>query len=209
MDSGKRRKYTKKPNRKTTLLSITRGVFAHEFKIKLFSLKTLASILVIGVFYAISALYFYALKDLPSPDSLAKYDPKQTTTIYDRKGNVLYRIYSDEDRTIAKIDEIPQDVTNATLLDKDLEGGSTITQQLVKNTLLSPERTWERKIKEAILAVEVERKFSKSQILEMYLNRIPYGGTSYGIRAAAKRYFGKELNELSLSESAYLAGLPA
>ena len=235
MDRRKKRKKLNKINRKTTFIAFLKGILTYEIRIKLISFKTFFGIIVISIFYGLSSLYFYALKDLPSPDQLAKYDPKQTTTIYDRKGNVLYRIYSDEDRTIAKIDEIPQDVINATiaiedqsfythkglsirgiiratkaiLLDKDLEGGSTITQQLVKNTLLSPERTWERKIKEAILAIEVERKFSKSQILEMYLNRIPYGGTSYGIRAAAKRYFGKELNELSLSESAYLAGLPA
>lgn len=235
MDRKKRRKNTKRKSKKTTLIAIIKKVFAYELKIRLVSLKTLLGILVIIGFYIASAIYFYILKDIPSPNQLAKYDQKQTTTIYDRKGNVLYRIYSDEDRTIAKIDEIPQDVINATiaiedqsfythkglsirgiiraakstLFDKNLEGGSTITQQLVKNSLLSPERTWERKIKEAVIAIEVERKFSKNQILEMYLNRIPYGGTAYGIRAAAKRYFGKDVDELNLAESAYLAGLPA
>ncbi|PIR42190.1 hypothetical protein CO058_01830 [candidate division WWE3 bacterium CG_4_9_14_0_2_um_filter_35_11] len=235
MDRGKKRKYTKRKNKKTTLIAFVQGIFAYEIRIRLISFKTLVAILVISAFYVVSSLYFYVLKDLPSPNQLAKYDPKQTTTIYDRKGNILYRIYSDEDRIIAKIEDIPQDVINATtaiedqtfythkgisirgitraakstLLDKDLEGGSTITQQLVKNTLLTPERTWERKVKEAVVAIEVERRYSKSEILEMYLNRIPYGGTAYGIRAAAKRYFGKDLSELLLSEAAYLAGLPA
>lgn len=235
MDSWKRRKSTKRKNKKTTLINIINSVFAYEVRIRLISFKTLLGIFVIALFYTVSSLYFYILKDIPSPEQLLKYDPKQTTTIYDRKGNVLYRIYSDEDRTIAMIKDIPQDVINATisiedqsfythkglsirgiiraakstLLDKDLQGGSTITQQLVKNTLLTPERTWERKIKEAVIAIEVERRFEKNEILEMYLNRIPYGGTAYGIKAAAKRYFNKDISELTLAEAAYLSGLPA
>ena len=89
-----------------------------------------------------------------------------------------------------------------------IEGGSTLTQQLVKNALLSGERTMTRKLKEFILAVQVERAYSKDQILEMYLNEIPYGGTSYGIEAAANLYFGKSARDLNLSEAALLAGLP-
>ena len=90
-----------------------------------------------------------------------------------------------------------------------LQGGSTITQQLVKNTLLTPERSFERKIKEAILALQVERLFTKDQILEMYLNQIAYGGTAYGIEAASRQYFSKTAEQLSLGEAALLAGLPA
>lgn len=89
-----------------------------------------------------------------------------------------------------------------------LQGGSTITQQLVKNTLLTPEKTIIRKIKELILAIETEHKYSKDQILEMYLNQVGYGGTAYGIEEAAHQYFGKSATELTLSESAMLAGLP-
>jgi len=90
---------------------------------------------------------------------------------------------------------------------EELSGGSTITQQLVKNALLSPEKTITRKIKEIILAMQVERVFTKDQILEMYLNEVSYGGTAYGIKEGAQEYFSKDLNELTLSEAAYLAGL--
>ena len=88
------------------------------------------------------------------------------------------------------------------------QGGSTLTQQLVKNTLLTPEKTLVRKLKEAILALWTERLYSKDQILEMYLNKIPYGGTAYGIQEASRQYFGKNAGDLSLPESALLAGLP-
>ena len=119
MDRRKKRKYTKKQNKKITVLSVLQRIFEYEIKIKLISFKTLLGVLAIALFYAVSSLYFYALKDLPSPEQLAKCDPKQTTTIYDRKGNVLYRIYSDEDRTVAKIEEIPQSVINATIAIED------------------------------------------------------------------------------------------
>jgi len=206
-----------------------------EIRIKPFSLKTITFAISIVILYIISILYFTTLKDIPSPNKLIYTDPRLTTTIYDRKGNILYRIYLDEDRVLAKLDEIPQDLINATisiedqtfyqhkglsirgifraskrtLLEDDLEGGSTITQQLVKNSLLTPERTLQRKIKEALISIEVERRFTKDQILEMYLNKISYGGTAYGVKSASKKYFGKDLNDLSLAESAYLAGLPA
>ena len=88
------------------------------------------------------------------------------------------------------------------------QGGSTLTQQLVKNVLLTPERTIWRKIKEFILAIQIERKYSKDEILQMYLNEAPYGGTSWGVEAAAETYFGKKVSELNLVESAFLAGLP-
>lgn len=88
------------------------------------------------------------------------------------------------------------------------QGASTITQQLIKNTLLTSERSWERKIKEAIIAIQIERNYTKEQILEMYLNQIPYGGTAYGIEAASQTYFNKSAKELTLSEAALLAGLP-
>jgi penicillin-binding protein 1C len=91
---------------------------------------------------------------------------------------------------------------------KSLQGGSTITQQLIKNTLLTPERTLRRKIRELILAVEVEAAFSKDTILEMYLNEVPYGGSLYGVEEASRAYFGKPVKDLTLAESAMLAGLP-
>lgn len=212
-----------------------RWILAFEIRIRIFSLKTIAFVTVVILSYVFSLLYIAVFEDIPSPDTLAVYDPRLTTTIYDRKGNVLYRVYDDEDRIFVGIHDVPQQIINATIaiedqsffehsglsirgiaraaqrtfLEESMEGGSTITQQLIKNTILTPERTYERKMREAVLALEVERRYTKDQILEMYLNKISYGGTAYGIRSAANKYFSKELNELTLAETAFLAGLPA
>ena len=175
------------------------------------------------------------LKDLPSPSKLLSYEIPQTTKIFDRNGTLLYDIYTEQNRTLVKLSDIPKYLQQATiaiedkefyhhqginpvggvaraikdtLLRKRLQGGSTITQQLVKTALLTPERTVIRKIKEIILAFWTERLYGKDQILEMYLNQVPYGGTAWGIEAAAQTYFGKKTNDLTLAESALLAGLP-
>ena len=181
--------------------------------------------------------YFYFLKDLPTPYDLKKHQPKLTTHILDRNGQELYKIYKDENRSLVKIDELPSYLIDATVSieDKDFwnhvgfsptgiiraiyhnrlatsnkfQGGSTITQQLIKNTLLTPEKTIRRKIRELILSVWVERVFSKKEILEMYLNEVSYGGTAYGVQEASQQYFGKDATSLSLAEAALLAGLPA
>lgn len=152
----------------------------------------------------------------------------------DRNGKLLYEIYADQNRTPINVDSLPPHVVQATIAIEDqnfyshhgfdtggilraawktltgqrLEGGSTITQQLVKVALLSPERTVSRKFKEAILTIATEILYSKNQIIEMYLNHIPYGGTSYGVEAAATRFFGKHARDLSVGEAALLAGLP-
>jgi len=187
------------------------------------------AILILSLF-----LYFYIFKDIPSPDKLTS-DFSQTTKIFSRKGELLYNIYVDKNRTFVPLNNIPKFVQQATISieDKDfykhggidpiggvlravkefvfkqqLQGGSTITQQLVKTALLTPERTIQRKIKEIILASLVELKYPKDKILEMYLNQVPYGGTAWGIEAASERYFNKKVGELSLAESALLAGLP-
>lgn len=179
-----------------------------------------------------SALYFF--RDLPSPKTLEKDLYPISTKILDRNGVLLYEIYADENRTPIKISDLPPYVTQATIAIEDknfythhgfdtggilragwktatgqrLEGGSTITQQLVKVALLTPERTVSRKIKEALLSLATEVLYSKQEILEMYLNHIPYGGTSYGIEAAAHRFFNKDARDLSLAEASLLAGLP-
>lgn len=210
-------------------------LFSWRITVKVFSFRTLLFIIFAILFYFGSILYLQVLKDIPSPDRLNNYSPRLTSNIYDRKGNLLYRLYDEQDRSLVSLDNIPTDLINATIAIEDqefydhngisprgiiraakktlteekLEGGSTITQQLVKTTILSPERTIERKIKEAILAMEIERRYTKNQILELYLNTISYGGTSYGVKSAAKKYFNKELSELTLAESAYIAGLPA
>lgn len=175
------------------------------------------------------------LRDLPAPAQLTNQPVPQTTKILDRNGKLLYNIFVSENRTIIPASEIPATVKEATIAieDKDfyrhgginfvggilravkdmatgqgLEGGSTITQQLVKKSLLTDERTISRKIKEAILAFWTEKIYSKDQILAMYLNRVPYGGTAYGIEEGAQIYFGKHAKDLDLAESALLAGLP-
>ena len=191
--------------------------------------------LVIILVIAIIIGLFLFLKDLPSPTGLGKPSSYPISTkILDRNGELLYEIYDDQNRTPIKLADLPEYVKEATISIEDknfykhhgfdtggilraawktvtgqrLEGGSTITQQLVKVALLTPERTVERKIKEAILTVATEILYSKNQILEMYLNHIPYGGTAYGIEAAAHRFFNKDAKDLTLPEVTLLVGLP-
>lgn len=198
-----------------------------------YSRKTIL-LITLAIILILVSLFFF-LKDLPSPANLNKPSSYPISTkILDRNGNLLYEIYDDQNRTPIKIDELPKYVTQATIAIEDknfyrhhgfdtggllraayktvtgqrLEGGSTITQQLVKVALLTPERTLSRKIKEAILTVATEVLYGKNQILEMYLNHIPYGGTAYGIEAAAHRFFNKNAKDLNLSEATLLVGLP-
>lgn len=179
--------------------------------------------------------YLAILKDLPSPTKLGTYDVPVATKVYDRNGQLLYDIFADQNRTPIPLSDIPKQVREATIAieDKDfykhgginpiggmvratiatitrnrLQGGSTITQQLVKSALLTPERTVTRKIKEIILAFWVEILYPKDKILEMYLNQVPYGGTAWGIETASEKYFGKNASDLSLAEASLLAGLP-
>lgn len=163
--------------------------------------------------------------------------PSMGTKIFDRDGNLLYTFYSEENRSWVPISKIPQSLIWATLAIEDkefykhhglsvrgivkatiynlkngeesLRGGSTITQQLVKNVYLSKEKSWKRKIKEALIAIGLERKFSKEEILERYFNQVAYGGEIYGVGEAAIRYFGKNVWEINMAEASFLAGLPA
>ncbi len=181
-------------------------------------------------------VFAYYSKDLPNPDKLAQRQVVQSTKIYDRTGEILlYDIHGEEKRTVVDFEEIPQYMKDATIVIEDdnfyhhfgldfkgilrafwanikgqriLQGGSTITQQFIKNAILSPERTLTRKIKEAILAIELEIKYSKDQILDFYLNQVPYGSNAYGVEAAATTFFNKHTQELTLAESALLAALP-
>lgn len=190
----------------------------------------LIGFLIIGFFYAL-----WVSRDLPTPGKLTNPDLKDSTRILDKDGDLLFSFYKDINRIYVDLEDIPQNLREATIAveDKDfytnkgfsltgyvrgliidpifrgrVAGGSTITQQLVKNALLSPERTITRKLKELILAVQVDSRFSKDEILEMYLNNIPYGGSAVGVEAASNLYFEKNAKELTLSESAFLAGLP-
>ncbi|KKU88935.1 MAG: Penicillin-binding protein, 1A family [Candidatus Wolfebacteria bacterium GW2011_GWA2_47_9b] len=175
------------------------------------------------------------LRSLPSPEQFGSRRVNQSTKIYDRAGGVvLYEIHGEEKRTIVPFEEISEFAKKATLAAEDVDfynqpafdikamiraliidlregrfaqGGSTITQQLAKNALLTPEKTITRKIKEIILAIELESKYTKDQILDLYLNQIPYGGNAYGIEAAGKMYFGKSAADLTLEEAATLAAI--
>jgi len=173
-------------------------------------------------------------KDLPSPNRLVDRQVSMSTKIFDRSGTLLYDIYGDENRTLVQIDQVSDVVKQATIaiedkhfythrgfdpigmargiyntvVKKELQGGSSITQQLVKNTLLTTERTITRKVKEFILALQIEARYSKDEILQMYFNETPYGGQAIGIQAAAENYFGKNAADLTLAEAALLAGLP-
>ena len=179
--------------------------------------------------------YLFIFKDFPHPNRLITRDQIVSTKIYDRYGQLLYKIYRQQNRTLIPLSEIPLPMIQATIAIEDAEfyhhrglsfkgiiraffqnlkgnklyGGSTITQQLVKNALLSPERTIKRKIIEILLSLWVEQKFSKDEILQMYFNEVGYGGAAYGAEEAAQMYFGKSVKKLNLAEAALLAGLPA
>lgn len=206
------------------------------YTVRLFPLHTfIALFLSFGILGVTWATHEYIFKDLPDPHDLTRVSPPITTKILDRNGEVLFRLYEDENRTIVPLTHISPYVLQATVAIEDKEfyshrgfsirgisralvsnykglptqGGSTITQQLVKNRLLSSEQTVRRKIREAIVAVLTEGIYEKNHILEMYLNQVAYGGSTYGIEEASHRYFGKTAAELSLAESALIAGLPA
>lgn len=189
----------------------------------------------VGVLSISYGMYLFVFKDLPSPQELVKRKQIVTTRILDRNEELLFRVYEDENRTLVKLEDIPTHTIQATIAIEDqdfythrgfsvrgiiraaianaqgkpVQGGSTLTQQLVKNRLLTPERTIQRKVRELLLSVLVEGTYTKDQILEMYMNQVAYGGATYGIEEAAQTYFGKPVNQLSLAESAMLAGLPA
>lgn len=203
----------------------------YKFFKKTIFVSVIASFLVFSFTYWLND---YIFKDLPLATDLTVKDQQVSTKILDRNGEVLFRIYEDENRTLIPLEEIPDPMVAATIAieDKDffihhgfsvsgiirasianakgesLQGGSTITQQLVKNRLLTPERTISRKIRELLLSILVELQYSKEEILEMYLNQVAYGGNAYGIEEASQKFFGKSARELSLAESALLAGLP-
>lgn len=196
--------------------------------------RFLLGLLIILIATPVVAFWFLVLHDLPKPGTLITRNQAVSTKIHDRKGKLLYKIYRNQNRTLLPLDKIPKYAREATVAIEDsgfyshpgfsargitrafyhnltggqISGGSTITQQLVKNTLLSPERTMLRKLKEIMLAVQVETAFSKDQILEMYLNEVAYGGSAYGIEEASQVYFGKSARDLTLGEAALLTGLP-
>jgi membrane peptidoglycan carboxypeptidase len=177
---------------------------------------------------------FYA-KDLPRPEIFAERHFTESTKIYDRTGSVLlYEIHGEEKRTIVPLEKFPEHLKQAVTVVEDsnfynhfgidfggiarsvlinlkigkpIYGGSTIPQQLIRSTFLSPEKTIERKMKEIILAIELDRRYPKDQILEWYLNQIPLGQNAYGMESASQIYFSKPVSEISVAEAAILASL--
>ena len=201
-------------------------------------LKIFGAFVFVGLVLLAIGLFMVAkiAKDLPNPELLTNRLSNQPTRIYDRTGKILlYEIHAEEKRTVIPFDQIPDYLKKATIAIEDKnfyfhqaldwraviraifvnlksgtirQGGSTITQQVAKTSFLTPERTFNRKIKEVILAYWLEKKFSKDEILNLYLNLVPYGSNAYGVEAASQIYFGKSAKDLSLAESAYLAALP-
>lgn len=208
----------------------SRSVFKTQKFVKISKLSFLG---IIALFIGLVVLLPVFAFNLPSPDKIVRKEGF-STKILDRNGKVLYDIFANQRRTPIKIDDVPEFLKDATIAIEDknfykhqgfdptgylravfnifvkgrLQGGSTLTQQLVKNVLLSSERTVFRKIREFILSAQIERKYSKDQILQMYLNEVPYGGTAFGVESAAEIYFGKSVRDINLVESAILAGLP-
>ncbi|OGK52078.1 hypothetical protein A2966_03750 [Candidatus Roizmanbacteria bacterium RIFCSPLOWO2_01_FULL_41_22] len=200
-------------------------------KVALYGTLALIALVVIGYLFTFLVFAWYS-RQLPSPGKLSQ-NQGASTVFYDRDGKTLYEMYKDKNRVPVPFDQISKYLKNATVAIEDKrfythhgisefgilraavfsilgqsQGGSTITQQLIKNVLLTSERSVSRKIKEAILAGEVEKRYSKEQILEMYLNENPYGGSYWGVGSASKGYFDKTPKDLTLVESAFLAGLP-
>ncbi len=198
--------------------------------------RALFFLCIAGILFVGLVLFWTATLKIPDFNSFNERKIIQSTKIYDRTGEILlWDIHENIQRTVVPYDQISRHAKNATVAIEDSnfykhlgveplsilratlkniasgslsQGGSTITQQLIKNTYLTKEKTFTRKIKELILSLKLEQTKTKDEILELYLNEIPYGGSSYGIEAASRNFFGKSANDLSLAESAYLAALP-
>ncbi len=219
---NKEKPKTKKTAKKKKFLLKIRKYFKNEKSRKKFIFISVVGTVLLWLFWGI-----------PLPTNLSSEQYPVSTKLFDRNGELIYEIYTEKRRTPIDLEDIPEHVKLATISieDKDfythygfspigitraavnivfkrkLQGGSTLTQQLVKNALLTPQRTVRRKIREFVLSMIVEAIYSKDQILEMYFNQIPYGSTAYGIEAATELYFGKSVKDLSLAEGALLAGI--
>ncbi len=181
-------------------------------------------------------LFIYYTRDLPRPEKFSEKNTTQSTKIYDRSGAILlYEIYGEEKRNWVPFNDIPdvvkkmavaaedknfyennigidiegisRSIKNFAVTGKATMGGSTISQQLIRSTFLTNERTIERKIREIVMAIELTRRYTKDQVLEWYLNQVPFGQNSYGIGAASINYFGKPITEINIAEAATLISL--
>jgi 1A family penicillin-binding protein len=218
-----KRKYYRKTYKKSKIKK--RGGLI--FKLLLFGLLS-------SVFLFLS-LFFYYAKNFPRPEIFIERQLSQSTKIYDRTGEVLlYEVYGEEKRTWVPLEEMPDYLKQAVIaledknfykhygidpvgilrsilvdlkIGKPTYGGSTIPQQLIRSTFLTLDKTAERKIREIILAIELDRRYPKDEILEWYLNQVPFGQNAYGVEAASQTYFGKSVSKISIAESALLASL--
>ncbi len=199
-----------------------------------FRLLTLAILLLLGLAGGAYAGLYYSFENLPDISRLEFYAPVETTEILDANGKLLYQMHGEENRKVIALHEIPAKVQRAVISAEDgrfyehygvdpigllralkvnfnqgetVQGGSSITQQVVKNMFLTPERTIPRKLAEMWMAIEVEKRYSKAQILELYLNQVYWGHNAYGIEAASQNYFGKSAKQLNLAEGSLLAGI--
>ncbi|MEG1160344.1 MAG: transglycosylase domain-containing protein, partial [Acidaminococcaceae bacterium] len=197
---------------------------------KLLSLAfMLAAVVVVGI-----AGFFLVARFAPSDLLSHDITPPAASQFYDSKGDLIATTDSEEDRIPVSLNKVPKDLQNAfvaiedirfyqhsgidfrgiaravisNILGSHMQGGSSITQQLAKNAFLTQERTITRKIHEAFIAIQLEQKYTKQEIMEMYLNQIYFGQGSYGIESASLTYFGKHVQDLSLAQCAMLAGLP-
>ncbi len=203
-------------------------------RIAFWILVVLGSCFVLTVFAGLILFIYYA-KDLPRPEKFTERASIESTKIYDRTGEVLlYELYGEEKREIIPLSEVPEHLKQAVIATEDANfyshfgidfrgilrairinlrtgkltyGGSTISQQLIRSTFLTLEKTIKRKVREIILTLEMERRYSKDQILEWYLNQIPLGPNIYGVEAASKTYFNKSTKDISVAEAASLAAL--
>ncbi|MBI4133754.1 transglycosylase domain-containing protein [Candidatus Uhrbacteria bacterium] len=207
-----------------------------DFRRAIGPVLVVALFMFLGGALALAMLTAWVSRDLPNPDTLLERNVALSTKIYDRTGtHLLYEIHGTQSRTLIRLEDIPDYAVQATIAIEDknfyrhrgfvlksivrailtnvfraqaIRGASTITQQFVKNAILTPEKTFARKIRELILSIEIERRFTKEQILQLYFNEIPYGRSNYGIEAASLSYFGKSARDLTLAEAATLAALP-
>jgi penicillin-binding protein 1A len=206
----------------------------NKIKKILFFFKFFVFSFLFSIFFLFCLFFFYA-KDLPRPEIFTEIEIPQSSKIYDRTGQVLlYEIFGEEKRTYVPLEKIPTYLKNAVIAVEDANfyhhfgvdpkaivrailsdlkilkpvyGASTIPQQLIRSAFLSLEKTAQRKTREIILAIELDRRYSKDQILEWYLNQIPFGQNAYGVEAASQVYFGKSVTDISLAQAATLAAL--
>ncbi|MCA9565208.1 MAG: transglycosylase domain-containing protein, partial [Myxococcales bacterium] len=228
MAQRNRRKAAPKPKKKP----LKKPLWRRLLRFFILSGLTLFFLGIIGV----AGIFWYYGRDLPDIESIDDYAPKQVTRVYSAEGEVI-ALWTDEDliyRTVVPFDQIPQVMRDAVVAAEDADfynhsgvdfagalramyynvrhgamrqGFSSITQQVVKNLILTPERAIRRKVQEVILAFRLEESLSKDEILALYLNEVYFGGNRYGVDEASRYYFGHPVSEITLPEAALLAGL--